>query len=341
MSQQDLHREVFELVRQLEKSQFQYRNHNALIPSSPVISRPDLRSIRIDPALPSTSTSGSTGEPVTVQKTREQYLWMQAANIRELLWRRWDTSKNLAVVTAKIQKTGVAPWLINPYLFKQAVGKVFTHPLRGNLQDWLDETACEYLFSYPSVINTLDTSRFLDIKSTGERGGTMYSCEEVGVIAIECPDNPDVYHVMENIIVEIDKQDDIIVTDLTHPYLKRYKLGDRGEFGRCRCGRKLQTLKKDVLGRVRNMAVAPDGSRFWPLFGTTAFSAIAPNLKRCQAVQTSVQEIVLRVEGDITADEEIAIKQVMRERLGDAYQFQVDRVAGFPEGKFEEFVCLV
>jgi phenylacetate-CoA ligase len=340
-SEIDWSREVFNLVKRFEHTQYEPRNHAALIPDVPVLTREALRTLPVTKLDYSSASSGSTGVPVVVQKTLVQQLWFKATNQRELLWRGWDTSRNMAVVTAKVSHVGEETWQFNPYIFPNTPGKIYVHPTRGDLQQWLDSVPCDYLHSYPTIIQTLDTSRLIDVKSTGERGGTLYSSEEAGTIAIECPDNPDVYHVMENIVIELDNENNIIVTDLTHPYLKRYLIGDKGEFAQCHCGRTLQTLKKNVLGRVRNMAVAPDGTRFWPLFGVNKFSRIAPNLIRWQAIQESLTHIVLKVQGDITFLEELNIKQVMCNSLGNDYEYHIVRVEGFPPGKFEQFMCLI
>jgi phenylacetate-CoA ligase len=337
----DWSREMFNLVKQFEHTQYEPRNHAALIPDVPVLTRQALRTMPVKKLDYSSTTSGSTGIPVVVQKTLVQQLWFKATNHRELLWRGWDTSRNMAVVTARVEQAGEEIWQVNPYIFPKTPGKIYAHPIRGNLQQWLDSVPCDYLHSYPTIIQTLDTSRLLDVKSTGECQGTLYSSEEVGTIAIECPDNPDVYHVMENIVIELDKENNIIVTDLTHPYLKRYLIGDKGEFAECHCGRTLQTLRKNVLGRVRNMAVAPDGSRFWPTLGVNKFHKIAPGLVRWQAIQESLTRVVLKVQGNITFFEELNIRQLMHNTLGNEYEYHVVRVEGFPPGKFEQFMCLI
>ena len=72
----------------------------------------------------------------------------------------------------------------------------------------------------------------------------MYSSEECGTIAIQCPDNTNMMHVMENIIVEVETDGSVLITTTTNPYIKRYKHGDNIELGECTCGRTLQTIKK-------------------------------------------------------------------------------------------------
>ena len=144
---------------------------------------------------------------------------------------------------------------------------------------------------------------------------------------------------MENILIEIDKENNIIATDLTHPYIKRYKIGDKGEFGQCSCGRKLQTLKKNVVGRVRNMIKYPDGTSAWPLFGTTSMRDISPNINRVQAIQQSLTDITIKIQGGVENIE--PLKELVLSRLGHPFNIKFEFVEQFPDGKFEEFVCMI
>lgn len=335
---------VYNLYRELLSKQYIERDINKLIPSVAPITRADLRSI---PKLPNnivkgkSRSSGSTGEPLILEKTWTQYITYLATNLIELDWRKWDLSKNVAVISPHVHEAKEMDTIVNPYFFKGKPGKTYFHPVQGDLQEWINSVPCEYLSCLPSLIKTLDTSKFVDIKSTSERDGTMYSATEVGTIGIQCPDNPSVYHVMDNIIVEIDDDKNILITDLCHPHINRYMIGDKGEFGTCDCGRKSQVLKKDVLGRVRNMALDQDGKRFWPLFGTLAYCDRVPNLKRFQAVQVTQKDIVFKALGNISAEDINEIKVILNETLGSYYNYTVEIVDSFPFGKHEEFICLV
>ncbi len=175
----------------------------------------------------------------------------------------------------------------------------------------------------------------------------MYSSEEVGTIAIQCPDNPEVYHVMENIIVEILDENNlptnvgrVVITDLTSSYLYRYDIGDYAEIGECSCGRGLQTLKK-IIGRRRNMVVLPDGSRHWPRIGSTEFRTIAP-IRRFQAVQIDATTLEMRlvVDNHLTKNQEDALCKLIHHFIGHPFEIHFTYVDEFPPGKFEEFVNL-
>ena len=114
----------------------------------------------------------------------------------------------------------------------------------------------------------------------------MYSAEEAGCIALQCPQT-DNYHVQsESLLVEVldDKGDPcepgeigrVILTTL-HNFampLIRYQIGDYAEAGGpCPCGRGLPTLKR-ILGRRRNRARLPDGRRIWPQLSSESWSDI-------------------------------------------------------------------
>lgn len=335
----DFHLEVYKLVKALEDNQYKERDISNLIPKRDILTREALQKIPVDKSQPYCSTSGATGEPVFVQKYMTQHIWYWATNMRELIWRKWDPSLNLAVINAPVFEEKVTPWPTNPYLFPKQVGKCYMHPTRGDLQGWLDRIEPDYLHTYPSIAATLDTSKLKDVKTTSERGGSSYTSEEVGTIGLECPDNPDVYHIMENIVLEIVDDNDIVLTDLTHPYIKRYKIGDKGEFGSCSCGRKLQTIKRNVLGRVRNMIKYPDGTTAWPLFGSNTIRNACDTIKRFQCVQESYTDITVKIQGYVPENKMDDVKKLISNRLNHPFKINIQFVESFPEGKFEEFVC--
>jgi phenylacetate-CoA ligase len=337
----DFHLEVYKLVKALEENQYTERDVSRLIPKCSILTREDLQKIPVDQSQPFCSTSGATGQPVFVQKYLAQHIWYWATNMRELVWRKWDPSLTLAVINAPVSEEKITPWPTNPYLFPNKIGKCYMHPTRGDLQGWLDRVNPDYLHTYPSIAATLNTSKLKDVKTTSERGGSSYTSEELGTIGLECPDNPDVYHIMENIVLEIVDDNDIVLTDLTHPYIKRYKIGDKGEYGTCSCGRKLQTIKRNVLGRVRNMVKYPDGTKAWPLFGSNTIRNACDTIQRFQCVQESYTDITVKIQGDVPPDKIEDVKTLVLSRLNHPFNITIEFVRSFPQGKFEEFVCKI
>ena len=203
-----LNEDVQKVLKSFEISQWSHKPNFDLIKNSPVITREDFRKIKQQPGFYMSKTSGSTGEPVTIQKTYQDYVLYLATNIREIRWRNWDFSKNLAIIKAGSKKEDKVGWGV-PYTLEPKQGMTFKigfEPI-STLQKWLEEKNPHYLHCIPSIVSQLDLSKItnlIDVKGTGEKGGTMYSSEECGTIAIQCPDNKDVYHVMENRIRNTD-----------------------------------------------------------------------------------------------------------------------------------------
>lgn len=328
--------EVYKLVQQLDKTQWEPREIK--IPDSPIITKADLRKKRVNKNGGHSKTSGTTGEPIFIQKWPLQQIWHTATNIRELQWKKWDVAdKKIVYISEKVTRENKGIWQLNPILYP-IPGIAYAHPPNGRLQEWINTIKPDYIHSYPSILRLLNLEG-IQAKSTGEIGGTSYSCEELGTVAIECPDNPEVYHVMENIIIEIDEEGFIIATDTTHPYLKRYKLGDKGEFGTCTCGRTLQTLKKGVLGRQRNYVSYPDGTKGWA--STMYIQDVAKDVVRVQRIQESIDTIRLKVQGYIPDNLIENVKRLVKTNLMYPFNVEIEFVENFPDGKFEEFISKV
>ena len=336
--------DVQKTLKSFEISQWSHKPNFDIIKNLPIITREEFRNIKQKPGLYTSKTSGSTGESVIIQKTYADYVLYLATNIRELRWRNWDFSKNLAIVKTRSKEEDKDGWGV-PYTLEPIQGKTFKIGLEpiSVLQKWLEEKNPHYLQCMPSIVAQLDLSKItnlIDVKGTGEKGGSMYSSEECGTIAIECPDNKDVYHVMENIIVEVDDDGGIIVTNLTNPYVRRYKHGDHIELGECNCGRTLQTIKT-IHGRVRNMLVLPNGDKKWPLFGTRDIHETF-GIKRFKVIQTTVNDLEVQIIADKLSPQRTddLVSNILNS-IGETLNVEIKYVDSFPNYKFEEFVSLV
>ena len=188
----------------------------------------------------------------------------------------------------------------------------------------------------------------------GVRVVDIYSSVEAGFIALQCPDH-DVYHVQsEGILVEILDESGrhcpagaigrVVLTTL-HNFampLIRYEIGDYVEAGApCACGRGLPVIRR-VLGRERNLAMAPDGRRFYPSFMAGKWVHIAP-LRQMQLVQKTRLAIEARIVASRSLDpaEERALAAGVQETLGHPYEItivRVERIARSPSGKYEDFI---
>lgn len=184
----------------------------------------------------------------------------------------------------------------------------------------------------------------------------VYSCEEAGYIALQCPQVAEHYHVQaENLLVEVldaagrpcaaGATGEVVLTTL-HNFampLIRYALGDFAQVGPpCPCGRGLPVLRR-IHGRARNLLRLPDGSQHWPSFPAQDWLAVAPvrqfRLRQPAAERIEVELVTTR---PLEAAEESALRQMLQRRLGHPFQIVLQTVAGIPRspgGKFEDFVC--
>jgi phenylacetate-coenzyme A ligase PaaK-like adenylate-forming protein len=248
----------------------------------------------------------------------------------------------MAVIKAGNKTLDVDGWGISTSI-ESIQGRRFSNDLKpiSELQKWLEEKNPHYIHCLPSVFKQIDTSKisnFIDCKGTGEVGGRAYSSEECGIIALTCPDNPSVYHVMENQIVEVDSDGALIITTTSNKYIKRYKHGDHIEMGKCNCGRTLQTIKK-IHGRVRNMMILPNGDKKWPLIGSLEYESFG--IKRFQMIQTKIDELELSIICEPLGDRESELIEVVRKWIEYTINVVIKYVDEFPNYKFEEFVCKI
>ncbi len=339
-----------------------------------------------------TKSSGSTGRMVTVRRTEACMMFWLALTLREHLWHRRDFSRSLAVIRPNVAESDTDRRGVDLPDWGVPVNLLFTtgtaHALSlqtdvARQARWLEKLDPVYLLTFPTNLEALITyfrssgiqlPSLREIRTVGETlsealrtqardffgvGITdTYSSQELGVIALQCPDSA-LYHVMaENLIVEVLREDDspcgpgevgrVVVTDL-HNFatpLIRYDTRDYAEVGLpCPCGRGLPTLTR-IAGRSRNMLVFPDGRRFWPLVGAYRFRDVAP-ISQYQLIQTRIDTLEVRLvaQRPITPSEEAALAGLIHASLGYPFilqfryfELEIPRGAG---GKFEEFMCML
>ena len=331
------------ILNQIEENQYNERAiHYDALKDSPIVTRQDLRNMEMAKHFYTTKTSGSTGEPLEIAKTYLDYIWFAACNILDFRWRNWDVTKTVAIIKPGINEGVLNGWGI-PYNIEPNQGIVYTNGQKSinELQVWLERKNPHYINCYPTVFKLLDTSKisnFIAWKGSSELGGTIYSSEECGVIALECPKNKGVYHVMDNQIVEVDTDGGLIITTLTNPYVKRYKNGDHIELGECDCGRKSQVISK-IHGRVRNMFTLPNGDKKWPLIGSLEFGKYG--IKRFKAIQHSLNDLELQIISNPLGDKELEIKELIVNMLESPIEVTITYVDEFKNYKFEEFVSML
>jgi phenylacetate-CoA ligase len=183
-------------------------------------------------------SSGTTGRPVTVIKTALSNLFLFATELYGHLWHQRDLSKKLAVIRYLEQSNAMAPngqesknWGPAAELLYLDPGPMVLLNIASKLKDqadWLIRHNPYYLLSYPSNLQALGeyfeneglglpnlrqvctVSELVSdrLRDTMRRVWNvpvkdLYSCEEAGCLAQQCPDH-DHYHIQsENIYLEV------------------------------------------------------------------------------------------------------------------------------------------
>jgi phenylacetate-CoA ligase len=341
----------------------------------------------------SIETSGSTGRAVRMFGTEVTGLFWRACVMREHFWHGRSLGGKLAAIRWARRGVAMAPNGNRGDSWGPASGAIYpTGPavllnIASTLPeqvDWMLREQPDYLSSFPS--NLVALARYCaerklafpnlkQVMTVGETVGDQvrdmvrqawdvplkdsYSSEEVGYLAIQCPDH-DVYHVQsENVFVEVvhdggkpckpGQAGRVLVTSL-HNFatpLIRYELGDYAEVGApCACGRGLQAITR-ILGRQRNRLVLPDGSTVFPYFGNhDDYKAITPEVLQFQFIQRSIDEIEKRmvVSSPLTPEQEEKTRAMMVRNLGHPFRITFtyfDEIPLGPRGKYEEFVSEV
>lgn len=328
------------------------------------------------------TTSGSTAEPVEFASTDIVKVIWHALTLREHLWHRRDFGGRLAAIRSVIDPGDCPDWGLPAILLGEtgpAFGLRVSTPISQQAA-WLLERDPEYLLSYPSNIEALARefiargdrlTRLREARTFGERLPAelrevvrrawnvpvvdVYSAQEVGYIALQCPQHTH-YHVQsENVVVEVlDDQDApcrpgtlgrVVVTSLHNfatPFV-RYELGDYAEPGEpCDCGRGLPVLRR-VAGRARNMAVLPDGSRFWPRIRPGEWADVVA-VKEFRLVQTAPDAMRLEIvtQQPLHAEQTAALAARVVRHLAHPFRVSVRRVDRILRGaadKLDDFVC--
>jgi phenylacetate-CoA ligase len=337
-------------------------------------------------------TSGSTGEPVVTRRTNVTQLFWMALGMRDHLWHRREFGRRAAMVRALPGQPGRPPrrderaddW--GPpvdALFRTGPAlSINSLVAPKDMLELLTEFQPDSVLIYPNLLGGLldlcresgaVPPRIPHLRTTGEtlspelreaasalfRGKVedSYTSQELGYIAIECPESG-LYHAMaENVIVEVldaggkpcreGETGRLVITDL-HNFatpLIRYDIADYAEVAApCSCGRGLPTLKR-VLGRERNLMLLPDGTRQWPRTGFHRFRDHAP-IRQFQFVQLDNATIEVRLVADapVTPAQEAELRAAIADGLRHPFELrfvyfdgQIPRGAN---GKFEDFLCL-
>lgn len=331
----------------------------------------------------STQSSGSTASPlVTLGTAWTQIMW-NALLLRDHLWHGRDLRGKLAAIRSKTEDGVFAGW--GPATAAFATGPSVVRSLVIDIDEqvrWLAAENPDYVLSFATNLQAL-AKRSLELgvrlprlKQARTYGETLlpdardivrkawgvgiadsYSSEELGYIALQCPEHEHYHLQSESLIVEVLDADGVpcapgetgqVAVSTLHNFampLLRYASGDYAEVGEpCACGRGLPVLKR-IVGRQRNMLRRPDGVRYWPSFPMSAWSDTAPVLQ-IQLVQDAIDHVEVRVvmPRDFAGGERERLTAALLDCLGYPFRITINRVGDIPRGagqKYEDFICKV
>jgi phenylacetate-CoA ligase len=330
-------------------------------------------------------TSGSTGRAITTYSTGvSAFLW-QLFTLRDHIWHRRDFRKKHAVIRTRVGRNEINGWgrkMDETFL----TGIMATLNIDTDIEEqaaWLQACNPVYLLSFPSTLAEVAKTcmrrgiaipALREVRTFGETLSDdvrqicreawqvevkdMYSCQEIGYMALQCPDHQH-YHIQsEGVVIEVLDDDDrpcapgeigrVVVTDL-HNFampLIRYEILDYAEVGEpCPCGRGLPVLSR-IIGRSRNLMRMPDGTRHRPRFHPSAWAHIGP-IRQIQLVQKELDLVHVRMavdNGKLNPQQEESLLTALRECLAYPFRMTVeylDEIKRSANFKYEDFICEV
>jgi phenylacetate-CoA ligase len=333
-----------------------------------------------------TKSSGSTGMPVEVYQPATKMPMMYATSILEPLIHGADFGgKTASIRLIRGEGVGLSPRTAPDWGAPTSVlletGPSATLPSEVDPEqqaDWVIREDPQLLQMFPSNLEALlpileargaelpglqyfrtmgeqlpDHMRDQVRRQLDRKIVDAYSTQEVGLIAMQCPEH-DHYHLVHDMVFTEILRDDgtpcdageigrVVVTDLFNAGfpLIRYAVGDYAEMGSpCDCGRSWPVINR-VMGRVRNLITFPDGHREWPRAPGKAYAAAIPMIQY-QVIQTAPDKLHLNfvMKRPLTEEDRTAVIKLTKERMGDFFEVTVADVPTIdraPSGKYEEF----
>ncbi len=328
------------------------------------------------------SSSGSTGKPVKVLKSRLSAMFWDACTERDNIWHRRDMSKKLAVMRGRSARASFPEGLRSDTwgskVFRSGPGALLRIDSTVEQQaEWLARENPHYLQTAPHNLYALlehcraNGIRLPNLRAVSSYGGMLrpeerqacrevwgvpiadiYSAEEVGYMALQCPDHEHLHVQAETVILEIldaegrpcapGEQGRVVVTPL-HNFaqpLIRYDIGDFAEAGGpCPCGRGLPVINR-IVGRERNMLTLPSGQQVSPTFVNDLVTDLPVAQFQIAQLAPDLLEARIVARGAFGPGEEALLGQRLQERLPAAYRITFSYVAEIPRspsGKYMDF----
>jgi phenylacetate-CoA ligase len=305
-------------------------------------------------------------------------LFWKVFTLREHVWHRRDLGAKLSAIRQGLGEEEGDNWgAATDGIFR--TGPASTLPVSRDIESqlrWLEAQRPAYLMTHPSnlaalarhcIDHDIHMPYLREARTRGEALAAdlrelcreawgipvvdMYSSNECGYIALQCPET-DHYHVMaEGLLVEViddeghacaPGQTGRIVVSTLHNFampLIRYEIGDLAEVGApCACGRGLPVLAR-ILGRERNMFVLANGKRFWPSFGLRGLSREL-GIRQHQLVQKSFELIEARlvVDAPLDAAQEARLRRHLLSFVPEGFRAEFSYCTEIPRSASGKFI---
>lgn len=320
-----------------------------------------------DTAIATSTTSGSTGEPVRVEKASAMYSPLYAAiSWVEAQWHRRDATRKIAVLGPGIMD-GVRDTWGDMYTALGLRGPCVMRNLTLHSMDshlgWLQEHRPDYLKCSPfaaAELARLALARGVQLPirqvisqservTPGQRslcreafGATIvdrYSCEETGWIALQCPEHEHLHPLAATNLIEIvDAQGRpcpagvpgrVLVTSL-HSFampILRYELGDIAEWG-APCGCGMTLpVIAHMWGRTRHQVQSPGGPLPMPFLGDELGVIEPVRAFRIRQYADGTLQVEIEASRALTGAEHGAVRTVFSRNGLGELPLHVDEVA--------------
>ena len=324
-------------------------------------------------------TSGSTGISLDFLIDEDSSQWKRAVTIKYDRWAGWDIGEKIGAIWGNPEPDrNWRLWLRNLLLER----RVYLDTLKMDEKSILKYHATLarekpiilfghahslYLFAQFIEKKGLASIRVRGIISTCMvlhdferkviervfkcRVTNRYGCEEVSLIACECPEG-NMHLNLDTLIVEFVRDGKpvqpgepgaIVVTDLTNygmPFI-RYKVGDVGipsNKMNCACGC-IYPIMDSLEGRVADYVITPDGKYISGISLTENFALHLPDVKQMQIIQERIDFLVFRiVKGEAFNDQSKRdMERLVFERFGERMHYDfvfVDSIQSELSGKY-------
>ncbi len=305
-------------------------------------------------------SNGTTGQPVAVQKELEAYrLRYLAYSLQTTNWHRLDVAQTLLKFGARVQDTMQAHWGAPDALFFETGPLYLRQSMDRDLAELyasLVEARPAYVVSGGSVIHAIARYALQQpeegrpsiraILSTGENATEAlredclaafgarvidrYSNEEMGWLAVQCPNSNHLHVMSSNVYVEIVDDDGrpcpvgvpgrVLLTGLHSEAMPliRYDVGDVAEWGEaCGCCHLQLPVIGRLWGRQREFLRTPDGQMRHIIIFAERFLEIAPVLDmRFRYYSNPLLRFELVAQTPISLEQRSALEAVAREMVG-------------------------